>query len=72
MRTGERVAVAVNRGDWEEYERLFAPEASVESRRKIVGFTPIDIPFGDWQRQNRRILESGESAARLCVYRCAR
>jgi class 3 adenylate cyclase len=61
VRTGERVADAVNRGDWEEYERLFAPGASVESRRKIVGFTPIDVPFDDLQRQNRRILETGET-----------
>jgi tetratricopeptide (TPR) repeat protein len=61
IRAGERVAAAVNRGDWDEYERLFAPEASLESRRKIVGFTPIDIPFDDLQRENRRILETGET-----------
>jgi class 3 adenylate cyclase len=61
VRTGERVADAVNRGDWEEYERLFAPGASVESRRKIVGFTPIDVPFDDLQRQNRRMVEAGET-----------
>ena len=60
VRAGERVAAAVNRGDWGEYERLFAPEASLESRRKIVGFAPKDIPFDDYQRQNRRILETGE------------
>jgi class 3 adenylate cyclase len=61
VRVGERVAAAVNRGDWDEYERLFAPEASLESRRKVVGFTPIDIPFDDLQRENRRILETGET-----------
>ncbi len=61
VRAGERVAAAVNRGDWDEYERLFAPEASLESRRKIVGFTPIDIPSDDLQRENRRILETGET-----------
>ncbi len=61
VRTGERVAAAVNQGDWDEYERLFAPEASIESRRKIVGFTPIDIPFEDLHRENRRILETGET-----------
>ena len=60
VRAGKRVAAAINRGDWEEFEGLFAPEASVESRRKIVGFAPIDISFDDWQRQNRRILEAGE------------
>src|ERR1700759_829963 len=38
VRAGERVATAVNRGDWDEYERLFAPGASLESRRKVVGF----------------------------------
>ena len=61
VRAGERVAAAVNRGDWDEYQRLFAPEASLESRRKVVGFTPIDIPFDDLQRENRRILETGET-----------
>ena len=61
VRAGERVAAAVNRGDWDEYEGLFAPEASLESRRKIVGFTQNDIPFKAWQRQNRRILETGEA-----------
>lgn len=60
VRAGERVATAFNRGDREEYERLFAPEASLESRRKIVGFAQNDIPFDDWQRQNRRMLETGE------------
>ncbi len=65
VRAGECVAAAVNRGDWDEYERLFAPDASLESRRKIVGFTPIDIPFDDLQRQNRRILETGETRHRL-------
>ena len=61
VRAGERVAVAVNRGDWDEYERLIAPGASLESRRKIIGFKPTDVPFDDWQRQNRRILETGET-----------
>ncbi|MDQ1539298.1 MAG: hypothetical protein QOH29_24, partial [Actinomycetota bacterium] len=60
VRAGERVVAAFNRGDWDKYERLFAPEASLESRRKIVGFAQNDIPFDDWQRQNRRILETGE------------
>ncbi|HZC90126.1 MAG TPA: BTAD domain-containing putative transcriptional regulator, partial [Mycobacterium sp.] len=60
VRTGERVTAAFNRGDWNEFERLYAPEASIESRRKIVGFTPTDIPFDDWQRGNRRIIETGE------------
>ncbi len=34
---------AINREAWDEFERLFAPEGSVESRRKIVGFEPAEF-----------------------------
>ena len=61
VRMTEHVAAAFNRGDWHEFERLYAPEAFIESRRKIVGFTPNDIPFEDWQRENRRILETDDA-----------
>ncbi|OBI40150.1 hypothetical protein A5707_10730 [Mycobacterium kyorinense] len=59
VRAGERVETAVNRGAWDEFEQLFAPQTSVESRRKIIGFTPTDIPFGDWPHQHRLVLETG-------------
>ncbi|WP_456320078.1 BTAD domain-containing putative transcriptional regulator [Mycolicibacter senuensis] len=59
VRVGERVATAVNRGAWDEFEQLFAPDALFESRRKIVGFNPADLP-SDWIHQNRLNLEMGE------------
>lgn len=45
-RVGERVLAAIHREDWDELELLFAPEASIESRRKIVGNTLAS----DWVR----------------------
>lgn len=57
---GERMLAAINRRDWEELERLFAPEATGESRRKMVGFSQTDIPSGQWPRLNRRVVETGD------------
>ena len=48
MRTGERVVAAIDREAWDEIEQLFAPEVFVESRRKMVGFTQVDIPADEW------------------------
>ena len=39
---GERVMADCMRA-WDEAEQLFAPDVSVEGRRKIVGFPPPDI-----------------------------
>ncbi|MEM6106015.1 BTAD domain-containing putative transcriptional regulator [Mycobacterium sp. 050272] len=39
VRVGERAMAAMHRGDWDEVERLFAPEVSIENRRKVVGLT---------------------------------
>ncbi|MEB3020790.1 BTAD domain-containing putative transcriptional regulator [Mycolicibacter sp. MYC098] len=60
VRVAERVVAATNRGDWDEFEQLYAAESAIESRRKIVGFTSSDISFDDWQRRNKNILETGE------------
>ncbi|WP_297737441.1 BTAD domain-containing putative transcriptional regulator [Mycobacterium sp.] len=56
VRAGERVMSAMSRGAWDEFERLFAPEASIESRRKIIGFT---LPSDAVRRETRRDLETG-------------
>ncbi len=56
-RAGERVMAAVDRAAWDELEQLFAPDAVVESRRKIVGFAPTKA--GQWLRETRRLLETG-------------
>lgn len=58
VRAGENVVSAINREAWDEFERLFAPDGFIESRRKIVGFGQIDVPPGEFPRVNRRVLET--------------
>lgn len=58
LRAGERVAAAINGEAWGEFERLFAPDGIIESRRKIVGFGTIDVSPGEFPGVNRRILET--------------
>ncbi|WP_458320070.1 BTAD domain-containing putative transcriptional regulator [Mycolicibacterium brisbanense] len=58
VRAGERVLAAVDRGAWDQFKQLFAATATVESRRKIAGFAPVDVP-SDWVHQNRLNLETG-------------
>ncbi len=58
-RVGESLVAAVNREDWDGVEQLFASRVSVESRRKIVGFSTIDIPAGQWPHEMRRYLKAG-------------
>jgi DNA-binding SARP family transcriptional activator len=67
VRAGERVVAAIDREAWDEVEQLFAPEAFVESRRKIVGFTQIDLPSANWPHENRRVLETGAVRAKQVV-----
>ncbi|OBB78043.1 hypothetical protein A5760_22470 [Mycobacterium colombiense] len=57
VRAGERVAAAINREAWDEFEQLFAPNGFIESRRKIVGFGQVDVSPGEFPGVNRRILE---------------
>ncbi|WP_424063476.1 BTAD domain-containing putative transcriptional regulator, partial [Mycobacterium sp.] len=59
VHASERVMAAINREAWDEFERLFAPADSVESRRKIVGFEPTEFAPGEVMRQTRRDLETG-------------
>ena len=59
VQTSERVMAAINREDWDEFERLSAPEGSVESRRKVVGFRQTDFPASEIIRRTRRDLETG-------------
>ncbi|WP_082983915.1 BTAD domain-containing putative transcriptional regulator [Mycobacterium sp. 1165178.9] len=56
VRVGERVMAAIHRKDWDEFERLFAPNVSIENRRKIVG---VALPSDAVRRQMRRDLEAG-------------
>ncbi len=55
VRVGERVMAAVHRGAWDEVEQLFAPDISIENRRKVVGLT---LPSEEWRRGWRREVET--------------
>ncbi|MDT7736533.1 MAG: hypothetical protein QOE12_3707, partial [Mycobacterium sp.] len=59
VQVSERAMAAIDRGAWDEFERLFAPEGSVESRRKIVGFEQNEFPTSEVMHQTRRDLETG-------------
>lgn len=50
---------AADGGAWGQFERLFAPDAVFESRRKIIGFAPSDIQSRAWARGYRTLLETG-------------
>ena len=50
---------AIAREAWDEFEQLFAPAGSVESRRKIVGFKPTEFSSDEVIHQTRRDLETG-------------
>lgn len=60
VRAIRRGEAAVDRKAWDEVEQLFAPEAIVDSRRKMLGFTQFDVPSGEWPRLNRLVLEKGD------------
>ncbi|OBK93883.1 BTAD domain-containing putative transcriptional regulator, partial [Mycobacterium sp. 1165178.9] len=59
VQTSERVMAAIHREDWDEFERLFAPDGSIESRRKIVGFKRTEFRSNEVMHQTRRDLETG-------------
>ncbi len=59
VQAGSRLIDAVNREAWDEVAQLLAPSVSVESRRKIVGFSRIDVPKNKWPQDMRRYLETG-------------
>ncbi len=58
VRVVERLAAAIDRKAWDEFELLFAPEVFVESRRKVIGFAQTDVPSGEWPHVQRRMLET--------------
>nr|WP_241519449.1 BTAD domain-containing putative transcriptional regulator [Mycobacterium paraense] len=53
---GERVMAAIHREAWDEVEQLFAPDISIDSRRKVVGLT---LSSEAVLREMRRELELG-------------
>ena len=56
VRVGERVMDAAHHGTWDEVEQLFAPTASIESRRKVVG---LDLPSDAAMRAMKREIDAG-------------
>ena len=72
VQASERVMAAIAREAWDEFEQLFAPAGSVESRRKIVGFKPTEFPSDEVMRQTRRDLETGIMRIEPCRHRRAR
>lgn len=52
-----RLEAALTSKDWDMFERMWAPDVFVESRRKIVGFTQADLPTNDWPLEARRFLD---------------
>lgn len=58
VRVIRRLAATADRRAWDEYQRLYAPDAVVESRRKMVGFTKDDLEPGDWTGAVRRLATS--------------
>src|SRR5271166_5931676 len=67
VQASKRVMAAIDREVWDEFERLFAPEGSVESRRKVVGFKPTEFRSDEVIHQTRRDLETGIMRASLVV-----
>ncbi|MGE2722215.1 BTAD domain-containing putative transcriptional regulator [Mycolicibacterium celeriflavum] len=58
VRVVRQLAAAADRGAWDEYQSLYAPAVSVESRRKMVGFTKDDLGSGDWPGLVRRVADA--------------
>ena len=65
VKASQQVMAAIDREAWDEFERLFAPEGSVESRRKVVGFKPTEFRADEVIGQTRRDLEAGIMRASL-------
>ena len=59
VQASERAMAAIAREAWDEFEQVFAPAGSVESRRKIVGFKPTEFRSDEVMHQTRRDLETG-------------
>ncbi|HTZ13793.1 MAG TPA: BTAD domain-containing putative transcriptional regulator [Mycobacterium sp.] len=59
VQASERLMAAINREAWDEFEQMVAPESSVESRRKVVGFRLNEFRSDEVMRQTRRDLETG-------------
>src|SRR3984957_6009932 len=69
IRAGKRVAAAVNRQAWDEFEQLYAPEVFSESYRKVIGFTHAAgaiVQPENWAHEIGRVL--GASGVHLTAH----
>jgi class 3 adenylate cyclase len=69
IRAGKRVAAAVNREAWDEFEQLYAPEVFSQSNRKVIGFTHAAgaiVQPENWAHEIGRVL--GASGVRLTAH----
>ncbi|MGV0796152.1 BTAD domain-containing putative transcriptional regulator [Mycolicibacterium elephantis] len=48
VRALRRLDTAFDRRAWDELEEQLAPRVTVESRRKVVGITRVDVPADEW------------------------
>jgi hypothetical protein len=67
VRAVRRLDDAAAREAWGELEQVLSPTVSVESRRKIVGLSRIDLSPSEWASEARRFLEMGIVRARRVV-----
>lgn len=66
-RVSERAVAAIDAEAWDEFEQMFAPEGSIESRRKLVGFKRTEFSPQDVVHQTRCDLENGIMRANHAV-----
>lgn len=59
VQASERAAAAVDAEAWDEFEWLFTPDGTVESRRKLVGFGGNEFRQSEVAHQTRCDLENG-------------
>src|SRR6202012_6307483 len=67
IRVGKRMAAAMNREAWDEFEQLYAPEVFSESHRTVIGYAAGAIVAPEnWAHEIRRVL--GASGVRLTAH----
>ncbi|MFZ0715838.1 BTAD domain-containing putative transcriptional regulator [Mycobacterium sp.] len=69
IRAGKRLAAAINREAWDEFEQLYAPEVFSESHRKVIGFTHAAgaiVQPENWAHEVSRVL--GASGVHLTAH----
>ncbi|WP_308208590.1 BTAD domain-containing putative transcriptional regulator [Mycolicibacterium fortuitum] len=66
-RVSERATAAIEAEAWDDFEQLFAPNGTVESRRKLVGFERTAFTPYEVMHQTRCDLENGIMRAKHVI-----